>query len=471
MEQLELNVKNQKWKWIPLLFLFLGGLCLGMVMEWIFQIVSFWHKQETVWNFQAISLSEDDYNAIAFGKDKKKELESLVYGKVLEAYSILSKNYYHFSEHQKSDIENGIIRGLVNSLEDKHSEFFTLDESKQFHEVLAGDFEWIGAVIDDNPLGVIVDRVLAGSPAKEAGLVGGDIIIKVDTTPLAGMKSQDAVKIIRWPANSIVTLTVYRQGEQPFEKKITRKKITLPSVVAETLTGTNIGYIMVSMFGENTDKEFTKELNTLMEKNMSGIIIDLRDNGGWILDVAINILGRLIEKDKALVITKENNIKNTHTYFSEWKNIVKTPIVVLVNENSASASEIVAGALKDYKKAVLVGKKTYGKWSVQQPFPLTDGSELKITVAKWYTPLDKWIDGIGIEPDVSVDFVKQDFEKRYDRQLETAKSVMIDMIQGKSFDSAITLGNEKVKKDAEMLSKTGTTTATGLTASGVEQPK
>jgi carboxyl-terminal processing protease len=132
-------------------------------------------------------------------------------------------------------------------------------------------------------------------------------------------------------------------------------------VVAETLTGTNIGYIMVSMFGENTDKEFSKELNTLMEKNMSGIIVDLRDNGGGILDVAINMLGRLVEKDKALVITKENDIKNTHTYFSEGINPIKTPIVVLVNENSASASEIVAGALKDYKKAVLIGKKTYGK--------------------------------------------------------------------------------------------------------------
>lgn len=195
------------------------------------------------------------------------------------------------------------------------------------------------------------------------------------------------------------------------------------------IEGTKTAYVMLSMFGEKTASEFAKTYGELRAQGAETLILDLRDNGGGLLETAVEILSNFVPKDKVLVTTKENNPFMNRSYFSYGPSDIAIPVVVLVNENTASASEITAGALKDYGKAVIVGTKTYGKGSVQQPFVLSDGSELKITVAKWYTPSDRGIDKIGIEPDVNVEFKKEDYENRFDRQLDTAKKVVEEIRQ------------------------------------------
>lgn len=323
-----------------------------------------------------------------------------------------------------------MIKGFVGSFGDKHSGYFDIEETKKFNEVLSGDFEGIGAVIEKNDFGVIIDRIIAKSPAKELGLLSGDIIIKANNEELKNLTITEAVNKIRGKANTTVTLEIIRVGEKEnLTKIVTRRKIDIPSVDGKIIEGTNIGYISLSIFGEKTADDFYKTLADLESQKAKGIIIDLRDNGGGYLETAVSILSNFIEKDKILVTTKGKNPFLNKSYFSYGNERVAPPIVVLINENSASASEITAGALKDYNLAILVGKKSYGKGSVQQPFHLSDGSEMKLTIAKWYTPKDYVIDKVGINPDIEVKFLTEDFEKHYDRQLEEAKKVLGSFIQ------------------------------------------
>ena len=239
-------------------------------------------------------------------------------------------------------------------------------------------------------------------------------------------------------------------------KTITRQKITVPSVDGKLLEN-KTGYIILSMFGEKTEEEFLKKFLELKGSGATSYIIDLRDNGGGYLETAVNILSQFIEKGKVVVTTKENNPFMNQSYFSQGDKNANFPIIVLINGNSASASEITAGALKDYNLAILMGEKSYGKGSVQQPFSLSDGSEMKITVAKWYTPLDHGIDKIGISPDIEVKLLKEDYEKGYDRQLEEAKKVM-ELYKKDGREKAVSQYLEKQKQEAlKTLSASGAT--------------
>ncbi len=368
-----------------------------------------------------------------------------------EAYKIASDNYYGFDTVSEKDLVSGMIKGFVWAFGDKHSEYFNIDETKKFNEVLSGDFEWIGAVIEKNDFWVIIERIIAGSPAKEAWLLSGDIITKANSEELKSMSLTDAVSKIRGPADTTVTLEIIRPWEKELiTKTVTRKKIDIPSVEWKMIDGTSIGYIALSIFGEKTADDFSRALTDLENKKATGIIIDLRDNGGGYLETAVSILSNFVEKDKVLVTTKEKNPFFNRSYFSYGNNGKVLPMVVLINENSASASEITAWALKDYNLAILVGQKSYGKGSVQQPFNLSDGSEIKVTVAKWYTPKDNIIDKIGINPDIEVKFANEDFENKYDRQLEEAKKVLNELIgngnKQKTIDEYIKKRDEAFKK-------------------------
>lgn len=360
----------------------------------------------------------------------KKEIPPLDINLFYEAYTYASENYYGFDTLSEKDLVSGMIKGFIGAFGDKHSEYFNLDETKKFNEVLSGDFEGIGAVIEKNDFWVIIERIIAGSPAKEAGLLSGDIITKANNEELKDMSLTEAVSKIRGKADTTVTLEIIRPGQKEIiTKTVTRKKIDIPSVDGKIIEGTSVGYIALSIFGEKTADDFYKTLTDLENRKATGIIIDLRDNGGGYLETAVSILSNFVEKDKVLVTTKEKNPFLNRSYFS-YGNIRKPlPIVVLINENSASASEITAWALKDYNLAILVWQKSYGKGSVQQPFNLSDGSEMKVTVAKWYTPKDYGIDKIGINPDIEVKFEKEDYEKKYDRQLEEAKKIISDFIE------------------------------------------
>jgi len=348
---------------------------------------------------------------------------------LLQVYENVKEMYYDFDEVDKKELEYAMISWLVSGLWDKHSEFMKPEKQEEFMDSLNGDFEGIGAVIAEHELGIEIDRIIKGSPALEYGLLKGDIIIEADGQSLQGMKTYEAVQIIRWPADSEIELKILRTGENEImTKNIIRKKIRVPSVEYTTFEEKeheNIVNISLNTFWDDTTKEFNQALKTAWEnENVEGIIIDLRDNGGGYLDSVSEILGNFIERNKKVVVVKFKGEPDRNFVSKNRGGIFEKKIVLLVNENSASASEIMAGALQDYHKAILVGKKTYGKWSVQQTMPFRDGSMLKITNGKWFTPNHNAIDGEGITPDVEISFEKEDIEKRYDRQLEEAKNIL-----------------------------------------------
>ena len=379
-----------------------------------------------------------------------------------EAYDIVRKNYYSIDEIPEKELVAGMVRGLVESLKDKHSEYFTMDEMKQFNEALSGDFEGIGAVIEKHSLGVQVSQVLAGSPAQENDVRTGDIITKANDTNLADMTVSEAVAVIRGVAGTTVHLEILRVGEKKaIDKVVTRRKINVPSVDGKILDGTDLAYIDLTIFGEHTADDFKKTLQDLYAKHPKGIILDLRYNAGGFLDTAVEVLSQFVEKDSPVVLTKERDPRGNETFFSRGGDLYKKiPMVVLINGSSASASEITAGALKDYGIAILVGENSYGKGSVQKPFVLSDQSEMKVTIAKWYTPKNIGIDKVGIKPDIPVLYRDEDYANKYDRQLEVAKDVLHMFAETGDHDKTIEFFNKKI---ASEMAKSGS----GLTASGV----
>jgi len=431
-------LKNKFFTFWSILIIFLTSFLLGMYVSGYSSQDSlssplagnFWKTSENTQNTTAFLQMFDFFSQ----KSQKpieiqKNSEDLDLRLLMQVYKEVQEMYYDFDEVDKKELEYAMISGLVSGLGDKHSEFMKPEEQEEFMDSLNGDFEGIGAVITEHELGIEIDRIIKGSPALEYGLLKGDIVIEADGQPLQGMKTHEAVKIIRWPADSEIELKILRTGENEIiTKKIVRKKIRVPSVEYTTFEEkehANIANISLNTFGNDTTTEFNQALKTAWEDTkVQGIIIDLRDNGGGYLDSVSAILGNFIERNKTVVVVKFKWEPDTSFVSKNRGGIFEKKIVVLVNENSASASEIMAGALQDYHKAILVGKKTYGKGSVQQTVPFRDGSMLKITNGKWFTPNHNAIDGEGITPDIEISFEKEDIENRYDRQLAEAKKIL-----------------------------------------------
>lgn len=376
-----------------------------------------------------------------------KSSQKLDMGDFWEVYDIIEKEYFTSWSISKDDLVRGAIAWMVEALWDQHSEFMDPEITKKFNEALEWDFEGIGAVVEKVPLWVKIERILKWSPAKIYDVRSGDIVIKADEFELQDLDLYDAVDKIKGPAGTKVILTILRVGENwILEIEVTRDKIHIPSVEQEIFEEENIGYISLNMFGETTSLEFTKAIDSLNESDVSGIIVDVRDNGGWYLQSAVEILSEFIPKGDVLVKTKYKNDFFNNNYFSlNDGEIFDKKIVVLINGNSASASEITAGALREYDKAILVGQESYGKWSVQQPFEMEDGSLLKLTVAKWFTPEGINIEEEGVSPDIEIEYLEEDYETLYDRQLEEAKKILKLFIENET----IGLSVEAYKKEAE----------------------
>lgn len=375
--------------------------------------------------------------------------------KFWEVYNLIKQDYHNSNWISKDKLVDSAIKWLVEWLEDKHSEFLTADETNKFNDVLSWDFEWIWAVVEKNELGVMIDRIIKWSPAKNFGLLSWDIIIKANDVKLEWLDLYDAVDQIKWKAWTTVMLEILRPWENNVLKiEVIRDKIKIPSVDSKILEDWKTGYIAINIFWDETAKEFRKELDKYI--NTEGIIIDLRDNWWWYLQSAVSVLSNFIEDDETLVTTKYKDIFSNVKYpsINEYP-IYKWKIVVLINENSASASEITAWALKDYNKAILVWKKSYWKGSVQKPFSLSDWSMLKLTIARWFTPKDINIDKEGITPDINVDFEKEDYTPEvwkeadfipYDRQLEVAKKVLNTFIEKWAYKLSIDTYNQNLEK-------------------------
>ncbi len=385
-----------------------------------------------------------DINFLSKTDEKDLDLK-----KFWQVYNLLKEKYYSLDWVKKEDLVEWAISWMVNAIWDKHTEYMNKKEAKSFNETLSWDFQGIWAVVEKNELWVKIDRILKGSPAKKYWLKKWDIIIEANWHKLEWLSVTQAVAKIKWKAWTKVKLKIIRSWEKDIlEKEVVRDKIKIPSVEEKTFDDyKNIWYIAINMYWENTAKEFKEALEKL--KNKSGIIIDLRDNWGWYLQSAVEILSNFIENNKKLVEVKWKSVYDNDVYKSAWFwDKYKWKIVILINWNTASASEITTLALKDYNRVIIVWTKSYWKWSVQIPYSFPDWSELKFTIAKWFSPNWENIDGLGIKPDINVDFKKEDYDfneckkvwkcpknmkqkdfKFYDRQLEMAKKVLEEWIK------------------------------------------
>ncbi|MFA5961662.1 MAG: S41 family peptidase [Parcubacteria group bacterium] len=323
----------------------------------------------------------------------------------------------------------GAISGMLKATGDPYTSFFDPEENKAFSQDLGGSFDGIGAElgIKDNLLTVIAP--LDESPAQKAGLRAGDKIIKIGDKVIADMTIDEAVSLIRGKKGTEVKLTILPNGEKDTKEiPIVRDTIEVKSVKLDFKEG-DIAHIEITKFGENTDKEFDQAMKTMLAKNTRGIILDLRNDPGGLLDRAVSIASRMIPKGK-VVVTEEDSFGKKDSFFTEGGDSLSSiPTVVLINEGSASASEILAGALKDDQGLTLIGEKSFGKGTVQELIDLPQGSSVKVTVAKWLTPNGDYIMEKGINPDIEVKMTADDYKNDKDPQLDKAMEVIQEKLK------------------------------------------
>lgn len=326
--------------------------------------------------------------------------------------TIIDKEY--MGEIKEEDLINGAVKGYIEALGDPYTEYLTEEEMKDLETYTSGNYVgigvYIGANTDENK--IIIISPIKNSPAEEAGIKPGDIILKVDDKSYAAKELEEASNNIKGKEGTKVKLEILRDNETlTFE--IERKKVKL-QYISGTVIENDIGYIAITSFDEEAANDFTKTYNELKEKNIKSLIIDLRDNGGGVVDEALKIVDMFLEKDKTMLITVD---KNNNKKISKTKNdkSIEIPVVILANEASASASEILIGALKDNERVKVVGTTTFGKGLIQQLRKMQNGTGLKVTIAEYFTPNENPINKKGIEPDYLVEL-----ESNKDTQLQKA---------------------------------------------------
>lgn len=335
--------------------------------------------------------------------------------------------YYYQEDIDYEAMENGLYTGLVASLNDPYSTYYTKEEFEKVTEDNSGVYYGIGAYVgfDSTYSMPKISGVIADTPAEAAGLRENDIIYAVGDISTYQMSTDEVVTYIRGEEGTVVDLTIYRAGEPEYLKfEVERKRVESPTVNSE-MKG-DIGYIQITKFEDVTVGQYEKAYEELKDKGMKGLVLDLRSNPGGLL-TAVNDIARQI-LPKGLIVYTEDKYGQKEEYTCDGKNEIDIPLVVLINGNSASASEILAGAVKDYGIGTLVGTTTYGKGVVQNIFGLTDGSAIKLTISNYFTPNGNNIHGIGIEPDVEVEL---DVDKYYDENIDTQLEKALEIIREK----------------------------------------
>lgn len=324
----------------------------------------------------------------------------------------------------------GAIEGLASSYNDPYTVFFPPDENKLFNDTIRGSFGGIGAEIGIKNKALTVVSPLKDSPSQKAGIKSGDVILKIDTVDIKDMSIDNAISLIRGEKGTKVNLTVFRQGEKKTrEFNITRDIVEIPTIDTEKRVADETFVIKFYSFSENSNNLFDKALQEFKDSNYNKLILDLRGNPGGYLDVAIDIASNFIEEGKIIAIEDFGDSQKKVTYRSYGPKLFtdRLKFVVLVDGGSASASEILAGALKEHKVATIIGEKTFGKGSVQELIKVTDTTSLKVTVAKWLTPNGTSISDHGLDPDIKVEYTEKDLENKIDPQLNKALSVLKNM--------------------------------------------
>ncbi len=341
--------------------------------------------------------------ALAFGNDEpavKIVNEREEFSKLYEAFDTLKDSYY--TELDQDKLINGAINGMVESLDDPYSDYMSQEDAKSFHESISASFEGIGAEIQSRDSHIVIVTPLKGSPAEKAGLLPEDIILSVDGKSLQGKSTTEAVALIRGEKGTSVKLTVQRGGSEPTDVTITRDTIPIETVFGEMVEGEEgIAKVQISNFSEHTHEELVQVLKELQDKGMKGLILDLRQNPGGLLDQAVKISSMFVPEGK-LLFQVEDREGNREEYPSAGNGNADFPLVVVIDKGSASASEILAGAVSESADVPLVGEKTFGKGTVQRAENFKDGSNLKLTTEKWLTPEGNWVHKEGIKPDHEV---------------------------------------------------------------------
>lgn len=359
---------------------------------------------------EKVSISKSDYDYLKSLYEKYKKLEAL------ENY--IRENYY--KDVEEFDFMSHTIKGLFDTLDDPYSQYFTAEEFKAYNEEATGVYEGIGVVVAPGDDGFItVVSPIHDSPGFEAGLKTNDKILKVDGVEYFADELTEAVLNIRGPAETTVVLSIKRDNEL-MDISVIRREISIEAVSSDVLEG-HIGYIKMSSFDQDAADEFRKHLDDLESQNVDSLILDLRYNGGGYLNQCLTITDMLIGEG---IIVKTKNNKGDVVIEKSGASKINYPLVILVNEGSASASEILTGAVKDNEEGIIVGTTTFGKGLVQTmlPLPMFDESGFKLTIEQYFTPDDYYIHGVGIEPNVViVDDVETEVDEQFEKALEIIK--------------------------------------------------
>ncbi len=351
--------------------------------------------------------------------------DSLINDTTIEKLNMLEEivdDYYYRDEDIDTDaMIEGMYAGVIDSLGDPYSVYYTAEEWQALIADTQGIYDGIGAMVSlDVTIGLPkISGVIAGTPAEEAGLRENDIIYMVDGEITRGYELTEVTAMIKGEAGTTVHLTIYRQGEDDYlEMDVVRRKIESPTVNYE-MYDNDIGYIQITEFDEVTADQFTEALAVVKGSGAKGLILDLRGNPGGSLPIVVDIAREILPE--GLIVYTEDKYGQKEEYSCDGKHELDIPLVILINGNSASASEILAGAVKDYGKGTLIGTTTFGKGIVQRVLPLTDGTALKLTISSYYTPNGNNIHGIGIEPDIECEFDSDAYyNEGVDNQLERA---------------------------------------------------
>lgn len=336
--------------------------------------------------------------------------------------------YFYQEETDKQAMVDSILKGMVDSLGDPYSEYFTAEELQETLEGIQGSYYGIGAYVAmDTNMGLAkISGIIEGAPADEVDIRVDDYIYAVAGEETYGLSLTEVVSLIKGPEGSKVVITFLRDGKY-VDVEVERRKV-IPVTVNQEMFENGMAYLQITEFNDETVGEFESKLEASRAAGMKGLIIDLRANPGGSLNAVLEIARRILPQ--GLIVYTEDRDGNREDYYCDGSRKLEVPLVVLIDGNSASASEILAGAVKDYKLGTLVGTTTFGKGIVQRPISLSDGSAVKLTISTYYSPNGNNIHGVGVEPDIVYEFDGERYysEEAYDNQLEKAKEVLADLI-------------------------------------------
>lgn len=399
---------------------FFAGLIVGMSMALLVMCVGYlgYQIQQRVEESQQVNADKAPGEGW-LSEEAQKKIDTLVH---------MIDQYYYQDGISREDLENGIYQGLLDAVGDPYTSYYNASDFETFMEQTAGSYYGIGAYVaqDIERNYPKVNSPIPGSPAEEVGLRPNDIIYEVDGVSTYGMDLDKVVSLIKGEEGTTVDITIYRDGEY-LDVTVQRRQVEIPTVEQKMLED-DMAYIRIVEFDDVTPGQFKEALMTSRNKGMKGLVLDLRGNPGGSVNAVVDIARMLLPE--GLVVYTENKYGKREEYKCDGQNEFDLPLVVLVDGNSASASELLSGAIQDYQKGKLVGTTTFGKGIVQQMMTLRDGSAVKITISSYYTPKGRNIHGIGIEPDVECPFDGEAYYNNgYDNQLEKAREVIREMMK------------------------------------------